>query len=148
MLKKILQHTLFGIAWGCVCYIVAGLFANAFAGRAGLMVLFVENFRLNVLLACITGIGFSLPSMVYESDRLAMPLKLLIHFGVGMGIYLPCAWIGGWFPPASSPQYIATFLIAAVVFFFVIWSGFYFYHRHEAMRINEQLKKQQQQDTP
>ncbi len=137
MVKLFFKYLLFGVLWGwgffiaiCVVLDLSGI---------GIPSVTLDNFSLNVLASTIVGIGFGTSSIVYKVERLHLWQQSLIHFGIGMPIYLIVGFSMGWFPAMPSYAVIVTVLLAVMVFA-IIWSCFYLYYRSVAKKINEQLK--------
>ena len=92
----------------------------------------LENYRLTKMVAAsvIVGLGFGVPTVVYNSERLPMPVK--VAFAVG--------WFGG---SATLAQGLIIAGIQLAVAF-VIWFCFMRYYRKEAKRMNEKIQSKKQ----
>ena len=103
----------------------------------------LENYRLTkMVIGCIiVGLGFGVPSLVYRSETLPMPVKILVHMGIGCIIYtivgFAVGWIGG---SATLGQGIAIAAIQLLVAF-IIWFCFMRFYRSEAKKMNDKIQQ-------
>ncbi len=103
----------------------------------------LENYRLTkMVIGCIiVGLGFGVPSLVYRSETLPMPVKILVHMGIGCIIYtivgFAVGWIGG---SATLGQGIAIAAIQLAVAF-IIWFCFMRFYRYEAKKMNDKIQQ-------
>lgn len=136
---KILKNMLFGVAWGSTIFVVSGIIRALNSN-----VFFIETnrqFITQAMASIICGIGFCVPSIVYENEKIPMSLKVLIHMGTGLIIYLPVAvWIG-WIPIKYGILPMVITILVMIISSFVIWGGFYLYYKMEAKNINEKIKE-------
>jgi len=88
----------------------------------------------------LVGVGFVLPSMVYENERLAMWLRVLIHMGIGFVVFFITASYAGWIPVESGTGATILFIVMTTATSFLIWTVFYLYNKSIAKKINEQLR--------
>ena len=103
----------------------------------------LENYRLTkMVIGCIiVGLGFGVPSLVYRSETLPMPVKILVHMGIGCVVYtivgFAVGWIGG---SATLGQGIAIAAIQLIVAF-IIWFCFMRFYRSEAKKMNDRIQQ-------
>ena len=103
----------------------------------------LENYRLTkMVIGCIiVGLGFGVPSLVYRSETLPMPVKILVHMGIGCVVYtivgFAVGWIGG---SATLGQGIAIAAIQLAVAF-IIWFCFMRFYRSEAKKMNDKIQQ-------
>ena len=103
----------------------------------------LEGYRMTkMVIGCIiVGLGFGVPSLVYRNDTLPMPVKVLVHMGIGCVVYtivgFAVGWIGG---SATIGQGLAIAAIQLVVAF-VIWFCFMRFYRKEAREMNDKLQQ-------
>ena len=143
-MKKILKSIIIsiGIAMTIFCF-VGVIFDIVYEGNFSL-----ENYQFTkMVIACVViGLGFGIPSIVYESDKLPFPLKVVIHMGIGITVYTAAAYFVGWFTPAVSiPQGLGIIAIQ-FMFVFIIWLGFMKHYANEAREMNEKIQKLQNQE--
>ena len=102
----------------------------------------LEGYRFTkmVIGSAIVGLGFGVPTIVYNSDRLPQPIKVLIHMGTGCVIYTIVAYAVGWF--GGSATLIQGLIVAAIqlIVAFIIWFCFMRYYRKEAKQMNEKIQ--------
>ncbi len=143
-MKKILKSIIIsiGIAMTIFCF-VGVIFDIIYEGNFSL-----ENYQFTkMVIACVViGLGFGIPSIVYESDKLPFPLKVVIHMGIGITVYTAAAYFAGWFTQSVSlPQGIGIIAIQ-FMFVFIIWLGFMKHYANEAREMNEKIQKLQNQE--
>ena len=103
----------------------------------------LEGYRMTkMIIGCIiVGLGFGVPTIVYKNDSLPMPVRILIHMGIGCVIYTLVAytigWIGG---SANLGQGIAIVAIQLAVAF-IIWFCFMCFYRSEAKKMNDKIQQ-------
>ena len=103
----------------------------------------LENYRLTkMVIGCIiVGLGFGVPSLVYRSETLPMPVKILVHMGIGCIIYTIVGFAGGWIGgSATLGQGIAIAAIQLLVAF-IIWFCFMRFYRSEAKKMNDKIQQ-------
>ena len=140
-MKKILKSTIISIGMAMTIFCFVGvIFDIIYEGNFSL-----ENYQFTkMVIACVViGLGFGIPSIVYESDKLPFPLKVVVHMGIGITVYTAAAYFAGWFTPAVSiPQGIGIIAIQ-FMFVFIIWLGFMKHYANEAREMNEKIQKLQ-----
>lgn len=134
---KLLKMIFQGITWGCtICMIILVCIAAVNKVTFSMdSMLFIKH----AIGSMIVGMGFTVPSLIYDKKNLGILLQTLIHMGCGFGIYLPIACYLGWIPVSLGWQMVILPLTCALVFSFSIWYGFFLYYKHEAKKINEKL---------
>ena len=85
----------------------------------------------------LVGLGFGIPTVVYNKESLPMPIRVVIHMGIGCVVYTLVAYAVGWF--GGSATVTQGILIAAIQLLvaFIIWFCFMRYYRREAKKMNE-----------
>lgn len=142
MKKDLLKSVFISIGMAMAIFCLVGIvFDIGYHGNFSL-----EHYRFTkMVVGCvIIGLGFGVPTIVYRKDSLPMPVRVLIHMGIGCVVYtiVACAvgWIGG---SATIGQGI---LIAAIQLgvAFVIWFLFMRYYRNEAKKMNDKIQAMKQ----
>ncbi len=138
-LKDILKSTVISIGMSLTIFsLVCIVFDIGYGGNFSL-----EDYRMTkMIIGCvIIGLGFGIPTIVYKNDSLPIPVRVLIHMGIGCVIYTIVAysvgWIGG---SASIGQGIAIAAIQLAVAF-IIWFCFMRFYRSEAKRMNDKIQQ-------
>jgi hypothetical protein len=142
-IKEIISNLFIGLAGGCLILTLISIFAFSL-GYEGYISDFMANYVKYSFVAMVIGVGFSLPSIVYEREDLSMPLKVLIHMGTGMTVYFLAVLYAGWIPASLGIGALIISLLIGISIAVVIWFGFYLYYREEALKINKQIKKMNQ----
>ena len=138
ILKDIVKSTIISIGMALTIFCLAGIvFDVAYGGNFSL-----EGYRFTkmVIGSAIVGLGFGVPTVVYNCDRLPQPIKVLIHMGIGCVIYTIVAYAVGWF--GGSATLAQGLIIAAIQLLvaFIIWFCFMRYYRKEAKEMNEKIQ--------
>ncbi|MBQ7359507.1 MAG: DUF3021 domain-containing protein [Lachnospiraceae bacterium] len=100
-----------------------------------------ENYQFTkMVIGCVlVGLGFGVPSIVYRNDNIPMPIKVVIHMGIGCVVYTLVALAVGWIGGATIIQIAITAVIPLVVAF-MIWFAFMVYFRNEAKKMNDRIR--------
>ena len=137
-LKDILKSTVISIGMSLTIFsFVCIVFDIGYGGNFSL-----EGYRMTkMIIGCvIIGLGFGVPTIIYKNDSLPMPVRVLIHMGIGCVIYTIVAYAVGWIGgSASLGQGIALAAIQLVVAF-LIWFLFMRYYRAEAKKMNDKIQ--------
>ena len=106
----------------------------------------MENYQLTkmVIGSILVGLGFGIPTVAYNSEKLPMPVKVIIHMGIGCSIYTAVAYAVGWFGAAAT--FTQGLIIAGIQLLvaFIIWFCFMRYYKNEAKRMNERIQAMKQ----
>lgn len=137
-MKKTLKNLAMGIALGSVMFIITGIIFDSI--NAGSFELNHYAFTKMALASLAVGLGFSLPSAIYDNDRYPFGMQAFIHMGSGSIIYITLALMVGWIPMEYGPTGIALTILAQLAVAFVIWVCFVFYYRRLAKRMNEKIQ--------
>ena len=89
----------------------------------------------------LVGLGFGVPTVVYHKENLPLPIRVIIHMGIGCAIYTAVAFAVGWF--GGSATFVQGLIIAGIqlAVAFIIWFCFMRYYRKEAKEMNDKKKK-------
>lgn len=139
-MKKIISKTAIGISWGCTILVLI-LFSGTLINPDFLNNVSAADFIKHVICSVIVGVGFTLPTIVYDSEMISRGLQTLIHLGLGFAVYFPAAIVAGWMPVNAGIGAIALFFVIALAFSFLAYFCFRLYYRKEAKLINEKLKQ-------
>jgi uncharacterized membrane protein (DUF485 family) len=136
--KDLVRRALIGIGIAMVIFCLMGIvFDIRYQGSFRL-----ENYRFTkMMIACaLVGMGFGMPSIVYRKDSMPMPMKIIIHMGIGCVVYTITAYAVGWIGSAAT---IGQGILTAAIQFaaaFIIWLLFMRYYRAEAKKLNEKIQ--------
>ena len=138
-LKDIIKSTVISIGMSLTIFsLVCIVFDIEYGGTFSL-----EGYRMTkMIIGCvIIGLGFGIPTIVYKNDSLPMPVRVLIHMGIGCVIYTIVAYAVGWIDgSASLGQGIAIAAIQLAIAF-IIWFCFMRFYRSEAKRMNDKIQQ-------
>lgn len=138
-MNKLFKTILTGLSLGCTIFTLCSVLFDAIGGGTFLL----ENWSLTkmVIGTVIVSLGFSVPSLIYENEKLSRGLQILIHMGIGCTLMLITASIVGWIPTEYGISGIIIFVIIELIVAFLIWFGFSLYYKKEAEMLNEQIEK-------
>ncbi len=143
-MKKLISNSAIGIGTGFSILVlfmtIAVLIAPDFLGT-----LSQQEFIKYVICAAITGLGFSIPSMIYECNSLSRVLQTAIHLGTGFIIYIPAAFIAGWIPTQAGLIAISVSISMMIIFVVAIWFCFWLYFRKQAEVMNKKIAEKQKE---
>ena len=138
IIKDIVKSTIISIGMALTIFCLVGIvFDVSYGGNFSL-----EGYQFTkmVIGSAIVGLGFGVPTVVYNSDKLPQPIKVVIHMGIGCVIYTIVAYAVGWF--GGSTTLTQGLIIAAIqlVVAFIIWFCFMRYYKNEAKKMNEKIQ--------
>ena len=134
-----MRSTAIGIGLSMVIFCLSGVvFDIGYGGHFSL-----DNYMFTkMVVGCIIiGIGFGAPTVVYRNENLPMPVRVIIHMGIGCAVYTPVAFAVGWMGGAAS---IGQGILSAIIHLgvaFGIWFLFMRYYRREAEKMNEKIQE-------
>ena len=99
--KDLLKSVFISIGMAIAIFCLVGIiFDIGFQGSFRL-----DNYRFTkMVVGCVCiGLGFGLPTIVYRKDSLPMPVRVLIHMGIGCIVYTIVAYSVGWFGSSATP---------------------------------------------
>ena len=136
--KDLLKSTAISIGMAMALFCLSGI---AFDIRDGGH-FSLENYQFTkMVVGClIIGLGFGLPTIVYRNKKLPMPIRVIIHMGIGCVVYTITAYAVGWMGGAAT---IGKGIIIAAIHFglaFVIWFLFMRHYRAEAKKMNDRIQ--------
>lgn len=134
-----LRSTAIGIGLAMAIFCLAGVAFDI--GYGGHFSLDNYSFTKMVVGCIIIGIGFGAPTVVYRNESLPMPVRVIIHMGIGCAVYTPVAFAVGWMGGATN---IGQGILSAIIHLgvaFGIWFLFMRYYRREAEKMNEKIQE-------
>ena len=136
--KELLKSTAISIGIAMTIFCVAGsVFDLMYKGNFSL-----DHYRFTkMVVGCLlTGLGFGVPSVIYENESLPLPIRVVLHMGTGCIVYTIVAFAVGWM--GASDTLWQGILIAASQFgiAFLIWFLFMRHYRNEAKEMNERIQ--------
>lgn len=136
-MKDLLKSIVISIGMALAIFSFIGIVFDVMGGG----VYTLENYRYTkmVIASVIVGLGFGVPTLVYKSDRIPTPVKVLVHMGIGCIIYTIVAFSVGWLGGASSVTQGILIACIQLAVAFVIWFCFMRYYRKEAKEMNDKI---------
>ncbi|MEA5016066.1 MAG: DUF3021 domain-containing protein [Candidatus Limiplasma sp.] len=138
-MKTALKNILIGISLGSALFAITGIVFD---------IIFAGNFQLAnwqytkmALGSMLVGIGFSVPSVVYNNDKMSLGMQTLIHMGIGCTVMLAVAFAVGWIPLAAGWPACVLAVLGELLVAFLIWLGFALHYKRMAKRMNDKLDK-------
>jgi len=140
--KDLIRSTVISIGMALTIFCLVGIvFDIGYGGNFSL-----ENYRFTKMVvgSLLVGLGFGVPTIVYNKESLPMPIRVIIHMGTGCVVYTLVAYAVGWY--GGSATVIQGMIIAGIQLLvaFVIWFCFMRYYRREAKKMNEKLQAMKQ----
>ena len=102
----------------------------------------VDNYGMTkMIFACLlVGLGFGVPSAIYDVERIPRLLQMVIHMGIGISVYLIVAFMVGWIPVKLGVPICACIVAGQLVISFIIWLLISLYYKREVKRLNDRLQ--------
>ncbi len=138
-LKDLLKSTVISIGMSLTLFsLVCIVFDIGFGGNFSL-----EGYRMTKMIigSVVIGLGFGLPTIVYKKDSLPMPVRVLIHMGIGCVIYTLVAYIVGWIGGSASIGQGIVIAAIQLAVAFIIWFCFMRFYRSEAKKMNDKIQQ-------
>ncbi len=135
----VVKRALISIAMSLLIFIAVGIFFDI--KDAGIFTLTDYGFTKMVLACIVTGLGFGVPTILYNSEKISPALASVIHLGIGFAIYFAAASFVGWIPVERGIKACAITVTAVVVIGLLIWVCFMKYNKDLAEKMNKALDK-------
>jgi len=140
-MKRFFATFIRGIEFGALIFVficVAGKYIN----EDFLNGLTANQFLMHVIGCMIVSEGYTLTGLVYDSQKLAFGIKILIHMGTGTLIYIITGCVLGWIPLSNG--FLSALLFASIPlgFSFAIWLGFFIYNKITAAKLTRIMQSQ------
>ncbi len=142
MLKKMMKAALISMAAAALIFCVIGVAFDL--SHKGTFSLRNYQFTKMFIGAAVVGLGFSLPSLIYEKDSVPRPLQVIFHMGIGCAVLLVTGFTVGWIPVHAGIAPLVLTVAGEILAAFILWKGFAIHYRKEAEEINEQLRKREE----
>jgi hypothetical protein len=136
-MKDLLKSIVISIGMALAIFSIVGIIFDIMGG--GVYTLEGYRYTKMVIASVIVGLGFGVPTMVYRSDKLPTPVKVLVHMGIGCVIYTIVAFSVGWIGGSASLTQGILIACIQIAVAFVIWFCFMRYYRKEADEMNKKI---------
>ena len=135
-LKNLLKSVVISIGLSLTIFnLVCIAFDVSYSGNFSL-----EGYRMTkMIIGCLfIGLGYGVPSIVYDNDSLPMPIKVLIHMGIGCIVNTLVAFAVGW---VNGPKSLVRGICIQLTVAFIIWFCFMRFYRSEAKKMNDKIQQ-------
>ncbi|QTD39710.1 DUF3021 domain-containing protein [Sporosarcina sp. Te-1] len=134
-MKTFLTRSVLGIFFGSFLTIIT-IFAVVYFGKAdtldsGILVK-------NAVGTIFCGWFFTVTPLLFENERLTLPVQTVLHFLCVSILYFIVAFVVGWVP-FSVEGFFSTLGIFVLIYV-GLWFAFYMYFKNQAEKLNEELK--------
>jgi hypothetical protein len=134
-MKTFLTRSILGIFFGSFLAIVTILAVIYFGKKEMLDAAILGK---NALGTVFCGWFFTVTPMLFENDKLTLPVQTTLHFICVSVLYFIVAFVIGWIP--FTMKGFIGMLGIFIVFYASIWLSFYIYFRKQAAKLNEELR--------
>ncbi len=137
--NTILKSTLGSIGLAAAIFVIIGV-AFDIANHGAFQ---MEDYSFSKMAAgaLAIGLGFGLPSFIYENDSMSLLVQTLIHMGIGCVVMTATAFVVGWIPTDHGILAIIVAIAGEIAIAFVIWLFFYGYNRKLAKKMSKRISE-------
>ena len=89
----------------------------------------------------VIGLGFGIPAVVYDNEKLSLFTQTIIHMGTGCIVMTVTAYLVGWIPMNHGPLLMIAILLEEIAVAFVIWFLFYLQQKKLVKQMNQRVKE-------
>ena len=89
----------------------------------------------------VIGLGFGLPAVVYDNEKLSLFTQTIIHMGTGCIVMTVTAFLVGWIPLNHGPLLMIAILLEELALAFVIWFVFYLQQKKLVKQMNQRVNE-------
>jgi putative lipoprotein len=89
----------------------------------------------------VIGLGFGLPAVVYDNEKLSLFTQTIIHMGTGCIVMTVTAFLVGWIPMHHGPLLMIAILLEEIALAFVIWFVFYLQQKKLVKQMNQRVNE-------
>ena len=139
IMKELIKSIVISIGMAMAIFCVVGIVFDIRNG--GKFSLEGYQFTKMVVGCILIGLGFGVPSVIYNKENLPMPIKVIIHLGIGCSIYTIVAYSVGWIGDVVSVKQGMISVGIQLVVAISIWFLFLKYYRKEAKILNERIQE-------
>ncbi|MFD1205499.1 MULTISPECIES: DUF3021 domain-containing protein [Sporosarcina] len=93
----------------------------------------------NALGTVFCGWFFTVTPLLFENEKLTLPVQTALHFLSVTVLYFIAAFVIGWVP--FTIKGFITMLCIFIVFYAIIWLSFYLYFKQQANKLNDELNQ-------
>lgn len=138
MVKNIMKSSFMGVSIALIIFSIVGLVLDITNGGSFHM----ENHQYTKMMigSIVVGLGFGIPSFIYENDKVPYPIQVIFHMGIGCAVMLVTAFVVGWIPTDKGIIPIVVSIVGEGIVAFVLWKLFSISYKKETDTINKKLK--------
>lgn len=136
-IKYILQSTLAAVGIAATIFCIAGVIFDA-VNKGNFR---LENYAFTkmVIGTFVIGLGFGLPTFVYNNDNMSVAIQSLIHMGIGCVVMTVTAYFVGWIPTENGVGAAIAAIAAEIAIALLIWLFFYAHIKKLAKKMNKRI---------
>ena len=134
-MKTFLTRSILGIFFGSFLALITILAVIYFGNKETLDSSILAK---NLLGTVFCGWFFTVTPLLFENEKLTLPVQTTLHFLSVTALYFIVAFVIGWVP--FTMKGFLGMLGIFIVFYAIIWTSFYMYFRKQAVKLNEELK--------
>ena len=136
-MKDIAKRAFLGMGMALSIFCLFGIIFDLIG--AGTFTLDNYQFTKMVIGCMFVGLGFGAPTVIYNVESLPMPIRIIIHMGIGCIIYTVVAFAVGW-ATTDNALYSVLAIVGQLGVAFVIWFLFMMHYRTEAKKLNAKIQ--------
>lgn len=134
----LISNTIMSIGFAAAVFIVIGMIFDIRC--SGNLQMMHYSFSRMAAGALAVGLGFGIPTSIYENEKLSLLVQTLIHMGIGCAVLTVTAFLVGWLPTDKGVFAMIGALVGEIVISFVIWRLFYVHQKKLAQKMNRRIK--------
>ncbi|MFC5602036.1 DUF3021 domain-containing protein [Sporosarcina koreensis] len=134
-MKTFLTRSILGIFFGSFLAIVT-ILAVIYIGNKEM--LDASILGKNVLGTVFCGWFFTVTPLLFENEKLTLPVQTTLHFTSVTVLFFIVAFVIGWIP--FTLKGFIGMLGIFIVFYTIIWLSFYMYFKKQAAQLNDELR--------
>ncbi|MGG0668382.1 DUF3021 domain-containing protein [Sporosarcina koreensis] len=135
-MKTFLTRSILGIFFGSFLALVTILLVSYLGEKDMLDAAILSK---NALGTVFCGWFFTVTPLLFENEKLTLPVQTTLHFICVSVLYFIVAFVIGWIP--FTVKGFIGMLGIFIMFYTVIWLSFYMYFRKQAAKLNEELRE-------
>ena len=89
----------------------------------------------------VIGLGFGIPAVVYDNEKLSLFTQTIIHMGTGCIVMTVTAYLVGWIPMNHGPLLMIAILLEEIAVAFGIWFLLYLKQKRLVTQMNQRISK-------
>ncbi|OEC01950.1 hypothetical protein GY31_11305 [Lysinibacillus sphaericus] len=93
-----------------------------------------------IIIAAILGVVIGSLSLIFEIERLAFAIQLIVHFIAVTCCVMIAGYFGRWFEHSS----ILYVIVAEIIIYFIVWCILYVLQKNDIEEINHEIQKRKE----